>query len=88
MRNDFFAELDSHDEPGKKPMEIMAVQRVGSMRIPDDVDGTKGSYAAGTGSGLIHAVKPAGQIVLDIVAEAEQAMGNVREAFVDQTVSV
>ena len=83
MRNDFFAELDALDEPGKTAMDFMPVMGVGSKRIPDDVDGTKGNYTAGTGSGLIREVLPAGDIVQHIMEEAEQAMERVRQVFVN-----
>lgn len=81
VKNEFFAEMDALDEPGKKAMDFFPVQQMGSKRIPDDVDGTKGSYAAGTGSGLVREIKPAGDIVREIIEEAEEAMVFVRHAF-------
>lgn len=74
IKNEFFAEMDAMDEPGKGPMDFMPVQQKGNERIPDDVDGSRGNYIAGTGSGLINAVKPAGDIVREIMLEAEQSM--------------
>ncbi len=83
VRNDFFAELDALDEPGKTAMDFMPVMGIGAKRIPDDVDGTKGNYTAGTGSGLIREVLPAGDIVRHIMEEAEQAMERVQQVFVN-----
>ena len=83
VRNDFFAELDALDEPGKTAMDFMPVMGIGAKRIPDDVDGTKGNYTAGTGSGLIREVLPAGDIVRHIMEEAEQAMERVGQVFVN-----
>ena len=74
VRNDFFAELDALDEPEKTAMDFMPVMGIGAKRIPDDVDGTKGNYTAGTGSGLIREVLPAGDIVRHIMEEAEQTL--------------
>ena len=81
VKNDFFHEMNALDEPGKKAMDYMPIMQMGSKRVPDDVDGTKGNYTAGTGSGLVREIKPAGDIVREIVAEAEEAMVFVRYAF-------
>jgi len=81
VRNEFFHEMDALDEPGKTAMDFMPVQQEGSMRIPNDTDGSRGSYTAGTGSGLVRDVKPAGEIVAEIVQEAESAMAGLRGAF-------
>jgi len=78
IKNEFFAEMDAMDEPGKGPMDFMSVQAKGNERIPDDVDGSRGNYIAGTGSGLINAVKPAGNIVREIMQEAEQSMAQLQ----------
>ncbi len=82
VKNEFFAEMDALDEPGKTAVDFFPIQKVGSSRIPDDTDGSKGSYTAGTGSGLIRGVKPAAEIVQEIIQEAEAAMVVMREAFV------
>jgi enoyl-[acyl-carrier protein] reductase II len=37
----------------------------------------RSAFAMGQGSGAIHDVKPAGQIVRDIVAEAEEVLGRI-----------
>lgn len=81
VRNKFFDEMDALDEPGKKAMDFMSIMGEGSRRIPDDMDGSRGNYTAGTGCGLIHEVKPAADIVQDIIAEAEQSMNSLRAAF-------
>jgi len=83
VKNEFFAEMDALDEPGKTAMDFMPIQGEGSKRIPDDVDGTKGNYTAGTGSGLIRDVSTAADIVRAIIAEAEEGMAEMSAAFVD-----
>jgi enoyl-[acyl-carrier protein] reductase II len=80
VRNDFWQELDAMDEPGKSPMDFMAIQQEGASRIPDDFDGSKGNYGAGTGSGLIRNVKSVMDIVEDIMNEAEQSMAQLQQA--------
>lgn len=82
VKNAFFAEMDALDEPGKTAMDFMPIQKEGSSRIPGDTDGSQGSYIAGTGSGLIREVKPAGDIVREIIEEAERGMAEMREVFV------
>lgn len=82
VKNAFFAEMDALDEPGKTAMDFMPIQAEGASRIPDDVDGSQGNYTAGTGAGLIREVKPAGDIVREIIEEAERGMAQMREAFV------
>jgi enoyl-[acyl-carrier protein] reductase II len=83
VKNEFFDEMNALDEPGKGAMDFMPIQMQGTSRIPDDVDGTKGIYIAGTGAGLITQVKSAGDIVTEIVEEAEEAMKFVRSAFAE-----
>ncbi|MDG2072158.1 MAG: nitronate monooxygenase [Pseudomonadales bacterium] len=78
IKNQFFAEMDALDEPGKGPMDYMSVQKKGNESIPDDVDGSRGNYIAGTGSGLITNIKPAGDIVREILQEAEQSMAQLQ----------
>lgn len=81
VKNAFFAEMDALDEPGKTAMDFMPIQAEGASRIPDDTDGSQGNYTAGTGAGLIREVKPAGDIVREIIEEAELGMAQMREAF-------
>ncbi|MCP4006786.1 MAG: nitronate monooxygenase [bacterium] len=71
IQNSFFEEMNALDAPGKSAMDFMGIQGEGMARIPDDADGSKGNYIAGTGAGLITSVKPAGDIVREIVDEAE-----------------
>ena len=81
VKNDFFAEMDALDEPGKTAVDFMPVQAEGHARIADDPDGSKGSYTAGTGSGIIRDVKSSAEIIQDIMEEAEKGMANMREVF-------
>ena len=81
IKNEFFREMDALDEPGKKAMDFMHVQQAGSERIPDDIDGSKGNYTAGTGSGLIRDIKPAADIIQDVLKEAESSMRELQQAF-------
>jgi len=83
VKNDFFAEMDALDEPGKTAMDFMPVQMQGSQRIPADTDGSKGNYTAGTGAGLVTQIKSSASIVAEIIEEAESAMTFVRSAFPD-----
>ncbi|MCB0221445.1 MAG: nitronate monooxygenase, partial [Chrysiogenetes bacterium] len=71
IRNEFFAELDAQDQPGKKAMDYMMIQGAGMAKIPNDAEGTQGNYTAGAGAGLIHEVAPAAQVIAKIMAEAE-----------------
>ncbi|MBT4522546.1 MAG: hypothetical protein HOC23_21325 [Halieaceae bacterium] len=82
VKNEFFDELDALDEPGKTAMDFMPKQNEGSMRIPDDSDGSRGNYIAGTGTGLVREVKPVADIVREIIEEAEAGMAVMRQAFV------
>jgi enoyl-[acyl-carrier protein] reductase II len=81
VKNDFFAEVNALDEPGKTAMDFMPIMGEGSSRIPGDLDGSQGNYTAGTGSGLIREVLPTAQIMRDIIEEAEQGMAQMRKAF-------
>jgi enoyl-[acyl-carrier protein] reductase II len=77
IRNDFFDEMDALDEPGKKPMDFMEIQGVGMARIPDDPDGRTGNYTAGTGSGLIHDIPTAGEVVREIMGAATSELARL-----------
>ena len=81
IKNEFFREMDALDEPGKKAMDFMHVQQAGSERIPDDIDGSQGNYTAGTGSGLIRDIKPAADIIQDVLKDAESSMRELQQAF-------
>ena len=81
IKNEFFREMDALDEPGKKAMDFMHVQQAGSERIPNDLDGSQGNYTAGTGSGLIRDIRPAADIIQDVLEEAESSMRKLQHAF-------
>lgn len=81
VKNEFWHEFDAMDEPGKGPMDYMPIQGAAAQRIPDDTDGSRGFYASGTGSGLIQDVKPAAEIVRDVIDEAEAAMADMQRFF-------
>ena len=81
IKNEFFREMDALDEPGKKAMDFMHVQQAGSERIPDDIDGSQGNYTAGTGSGLIRDIKPAADIIQDVLKEAESSKRELQPAL-------
>ncbi len=75
--NTFFDEMNALDEPGKNAMDFMGIQGEGMARIPDDTDGSKGAYISGTGAGLIHKVGPAGDVVREMMSEAEAELARV-----------
>lgn len=81
IRNEFFGEFDALDAPGKGPMDFMPLQGEGMARIPQDNDGTRGNYLAGCGAGLIHEVKPAGDVVREIVQDAERELSRLQKVF-------
>jgi len=78
IQNDFYEEMNALDAPGKNAMDFMGIQGEGMARIPNDLDGSKGNYIAGTGSGLIRSIAPAGDVVREIMdaADAELARLN------------
>jgi len=78
IRNEFFEEMDALDAPGKKAMDFMGIQGEGMARIPDDPDGQRGNYTAGTGSGLIREVLGAGDVVREIMRDAEAGLSRVK----------
>lgn len=74
IRNDFFAEMDALDSPEVSQSDIMEAQMRAMAHIPTDFEGRLGAYPAGTGTGLIHSVQAAGDVVREIMAEAEQGL--------------
>jgi len=71
IRNGFTAEWDAKPDAIEPfPLQMLHVGQPASAlgRIEGDVD--RGSLPAGQGAGLISAIKPAGQVVADIVEEA------------------
>ena len=81
IRNQFFAELDAADSPGKGPLDFLPLQGAGMSRIPDDPDGSLGNYVAGTGAGLIHEILPAGEVVRELVRDAERDLARLQRVF-------
>ncbi len=77
IRNAFFDEMNALDAPGKNAMDFMGIQGQGMARIPGDSDGSQGNYIAGTGAGLINKVTPAGDVVREIVREAEAGLARL-----------
>jgi enoyl-[acyl-carrier protein] reductase II len=77
IRNEFWEEMNALDAPGKGPMEFMQIQGEGMARIPNDPDGSKGNYTAGTGAGLIRKVVTAAEAVREIMGEAEAGLSRM-----------
>ena len=77
IRNSFFDEMNALDAPGKNAMDFMGIQGEGMARIPDDSDGSRGNYIAGTGAGLITSVRPAGDVVREIAREADAELARI-----------
>jgi hypothetical protein len=77
IRGAFFDEMNALDAPGKNAMDFMGIQGQGMARIPDDFDGSQGNYIAGTGAGLISKVAPAGEVVREIMHEAEAGLARI-----------
>jgi enoyl-[acyl-carrier protein] reductase II len=77
IRNEFWEEMNALDAPGKGPMEFMQIQGEGMARIPNDLDGSKGNYTAGTGAGLIRKVVTAAEAVREIMGEAEAGLSRM-----------
>ena len=77
IRNEFWEEMNALDAPGKGPMEFMKLQGEGMARIPNDPDGSKGNYTAGTGAGLIRKIVTADEVVREIMGEAESGLSRM-----------
>jgi enoyl-[acyl-carrier protein] reductase II len=77
IRNEFYEEMNALDAPGKNAMDFMGIQGEGMSRIPNDPDGMKGNYIAGTGSGLIRNVLTAGEVVREIMAAADAELSRL-----------
>jgi enoyl-[acyl-carrier protein] reductase II len=80
VRNRTTQHFDEHPEELKPfPEQILASTQGGFMHLPlgDDADGVdpdRECYPAGQGTGAIHDLVPAGVLVRQFVAEAEQAL--------------
>ena len=81
IRNEFFEELDATDAPGKGAMDFLPLQGRGMAKIPEDADGRRGNYIAGTGCGLVHRVMTAGEVVREIVRDAEAELVRLQGVF-------
>jgi enoyl-[acyl-carrier protein] reductase II len=77
IRNEFFAEMDALDGPDATQADIIDAMMKAVVHIPKDVEGQLGAYPAGTGSGLIHSVETAGDVVREIMADAEQGLSRL-----------
>ena len=79
IKNDFTDYWDSRpDEIQPFPNQLRAVGEPASIAGREHGDMANGSCPAGQTAGLIHEVKPAGQLVRDIVAEAHGVIGKLR----------
>ncbi|MGK2956934.1 MAG: NAD(P)H-dependent flavin oxidoreductase [Acidimicrobiales bacterium] len=83
VRNEYNVWWESHaDELQAFPMQVMRSMQDGAMHLgadenTQDVDPNKECYPAGQGTGGIHDLVPAGELVLRMVAEAEQALAGL-----------
>lgn len=81
-RNEWTKDWESRPQDIQKfPMQAMLSHRMGVMGgIGGQIEGLdieRSAFAMGQGSGAIHDVKPAGEIVRDIVAEAQAVIGRM-----------
>src|SRR5256712_10661139 len=83
IRNSYTDEWEAKaDEIQPFPMQAgisMANRVMDYMGVTDHFDPNRTFLPAGQSAGLVHEIKPAGEIVRDIIAEAEQV---IRERFV------
>ncbi|MBV1904553.1 MAG: nitronate monooxygenase [Pseudomonadales bacterium] len=78
IKNDFTDYWESHPEEILPfPRQLKAVGEPASIAGRENGDMANGSCPAGQTAGLIHKVKPAGQLVQDIVAEAHGIIGKL-----------
>lgn len=83
VRNEYNTWWETHPEELQAfPMQIMRSMQDGAMHLgadenTRDIDPTKECYPAGQGTGGIHDIVPAGELVHRIVAEAEQALAGL-----------
>ncbi len=80
IRNEYTRFFEEHpDELQAFPMQVMRSVQDGAMHLAlgdeaDDVDPAKECYPTGQGAGAIDALTPAGDVVRQMVAEAEAAL--------------
>lgn len=72
IRNAFTREWESRqDEIAPFPIQYERVGKPASIRAREEGDVEHGSAAAGQSAGLVHDIRPAGEVVASIVEEAE-----------------
>jgi enoyl-[acyl-carrier protein] reductase II len=82
FKNDYVADWERRPQDIKPfPAQAMASHNAGVMGgIGGQIEGldrTRSAFAIGQGAGAIHDVKPAGEIVRDMVAEAEAVLERI-----------
>ncbi len=83
VRNEYNTWWETHpDELQAFPMQIMRSMQDGAMHLgadenTPDIDPSKECYPAGQGTGGIHDIVPAGELVHRMVAQAEQALAGL-----------
>jgi len=83
VRNDYTQYWEEHtDELQPFPAQFMRSMKDGANHLglddsAPDIDGDKEFWPAGQGAGAIHELMPAGDLVRQIVAEAEAVLGRV-----------
>ncbi|MDP6705254.1 MAG: nitronate monooxygenase family protein [Alphaproteobacteria bacterium] len=82
IRNDFTRSWEGREGEIKPyPHQMIEVGGPASIRGRIEGDVENGVLAAGQGSGLIDAVKPAGEVVRDIVEEAREVLAGWQDAL-------
>lgn len=79
VRNEWTSYYEQHPEEIQAfPLQAIAssTAKVNHLGYPDgtQVDESREFYPAGQGAGAVHAILPAGQLVVDIVSQAEQIL--------------
>ena len=82
LKNDYVADWERRPQDIKPfPMQAMMSHQSGVLGdlsgAPENVDRERSAFAMGQGAGAIRDVKPAGQIVREVVAEAEEIIGRM-----------
>jgi enoyl-[acyl-carrier protein] reductase II len=85
VRNDYTAYFEEHPEELEPfPAQVLRSIRDGANHLgaagEAEVDPSKEFYPAGQGTGAIHSLEPAGDLVRRIVAEAESAIARMASA--------
>ena len=78
IKNDFTDYWDAHPEEVQPfPSQLRMVGEKASVAGRENGDMTNGSCPAGQSAGLIHDVKPASELVRDIVSDAHGIISNL-----------